>query len=125
MEDGNAPPSEPVRPAADPLVRLPTLLHDLGNPLTAITTNVEFLRDLVGDLSNLPASQVELMREVLNEIGQSATRMREITRDLRELTAPASESRLASNDRPDLVKAQPRDTREGPRIRNASGSEIK
>jgi signal transduction histidine kinase len=107
---------------------LAKLLHDLGNPLTAITTNAEFLSDLLGDLSTLPASQVALMREVLSEIAESAARMREITRDLRELASPAPPAkgaRPATSEKRDLVKAQPRDARETPRIRNASGSEVK
>ncbi len=101
-------------------MRLPRLLHDLGNPLTAIATNVEFLHDLVGDFSAMPANQVELMREVLQEIGQSAERMREITRELQSVAS--GDSRAASEMR-NLAKAQPRDGREA--IRNVSGLEIK
>jgi signal transduction histidine kinase len=69
--------------------RLRKLLHDLGNPLTAITTNVEFLNDVLGDFSKLPPTQVALLREVLSEIAESAARMRAVTRDLREVIGEA------------------------------------
>ena len=139
VEDGNAPSGPTVGPAStrpsalpdepcsfvntpNPLARLLRLLHDLGNPLTAIATNVEFLNDLVGDFSALPPNQVALMREVLQEIGQSADRMRDITRALRDVAAPASD-RAAASEMRDLAKAQPRDPREA--IRNVIGSDIK
>jgi hypothetical protein len=100
------------------------LLHDLGNPLTAITTNVEFLNDLLGDLSNLPPAQSALMREVLSEIAESAARMREVTRELRELIGPASEPRIPASEKRGPVKAQPREPHDSPPIRNARRSEV-
>ncbi len=100
--------------APSPLARLPRLLHDLGNPLTAIATNVEFLHDIVGDFSGMPANQVALMREVLQEIGQSADRMREITRALQELASTTPDSGAQSEVRT-VAKAQPRDGRDATR----------
>ena len=104
MTDYDGPESTalPLAPSLQTLaVRLPRLLHDLGNPLTAITTNVEFLSDLLKDFeADIDAQQAALVREVLQELRESADRMRSIAMELRPLAA-APELRA-------LAKATPR-----------------
>ncbi len=75
MTDYDGPESTalPLAPSLQTLaVRLPRLLHDLGNPLTAITTNVEFLSDLLKDFeADIDAQQAALVREVLQELREA------------------------------------------------------
>jgi signal transduction histidine kinase len=91
----------------DRLTSLGTLVagiaHEINNPLTYITANLELVIERVGRLrSQAPSPTVEEIEHLMHDVRVGAERVRRIVRDLRTLSRADAEIRVPLEVRPIL-----------------------